>query len=159
MNFKQFLRWAEANATSLAQKGNWFERAVKFWVRSDSRFNQRLKNVWLWNEFPGRGSMGTKDLGTDLVLEMNSESGGSEFWAVQCKFYSPKAVLPKSSLDSFIAHSAGKFTIEGATFTFSKRLYSTGRKTVGSDLMTISSAESGLQSGEAEMSAKIAAHA
>jgi len=108
MNFKAFLEWARQHAPEQRTKGKWFEQAVKTWMRSDARFYTRMRDIWLWNEFPVRDSMGGGDLGIDLVAEkvtLDTEQN-SEFCANQCKFYD-KTTITKEHVDSFIAHSAG----------------------------------------------------
>lgn len=41
----------------------------------------RFKNVWLWNEFPGKLDLGGGDMGIDLMILTHE----SDYWAIQCK--------------------------------------------------------------------------
>ena len=50
-------------------RGKQFERLVKWWLTQDPIWSRKIKNVWLWDEwpeYPGR------DIGIDLVLTLIS---------------------------------------------------------------------------------------
>lgn len=64
-----------------------------------------LDKVWLWEEFPGKESMGGVDLGIDLVAKTDE----GKFWAIQCKCYQDDAVISKKMVDSFIANANRQF--------------------------------------------------
>jgi predicted helicase len=74
-----------ATATSDADKGNKFERLVKFYFIHDPIWSEQLTNVRL-REQAGIGP----DVGIDLVAE-DIASGGKV--AIQCKFYDEKTYL------------------------------------------------------------------
>lgn len=42
---------------------------MKRWFQTDPRYADKLQEVWLWEEFPGKKDFGGKDLGIDLVAE------------------------------------------------------------------------------------------
>ena len=76
-------------------KGKLFERLIQSFLRTDELYRDRFRNVWLWNDYPGRN--GRPDFGIDIVAE---EHGGS-LCAMQCKFYAKKTIV-KSDIDSFL---------------------------------------------------------
>ena len=78
-----------------ATKGRLFERLIRSFLRTDELYRDRFRNVWLWDEYPGRN--GRPDFGIDVVAE---EHGGS-LCAMQCKFYAKKTIV-KSDIDSFL---------------------------------------------------------
>ena len=47
-------------------RGEAFERAVYWFLKTDPSFAPELREVWLWNEWPGRWGA---DIGIDLVAE------------------------------------------------------------------------------------------
>jgi predicted helicase len=72
-------------------RGKQFERLVKWWLTQDPIWSRKIKNVWLWDEwpeYPGR------DIGIDLVAEMTDGT----LCAVQAKcFDENRDVLNQSS--------------------------------------------------------------
>ena len=76
-------------------KGKLFERLIQSFLQTDELYRDRFRNVWLWNEYPGRN--GRPDFGIDIVAE---EHGGF-LCAMQCKFYAKKTIV-KSDIDSFL---------------------------------------------------------
>ena len=76
-------------------KGKLFEKLIQSFLQTDELYRDRFKNVWLWNDYPGRN--GRPDFGIDIVAE---EHGGS-LCAMQCKFYAKKTIV-KSDIDSFL---------------------------------------------------------
>lgn len=76
-------------------KGKLFEKLVKSFLQTDEIYMDRFSTVWLWDEYPDRGSR--SDFGIDIVAE---ERNGSRC-AIQCKFYSKKTIT-KQDIDSFL---------------------------------------------------------
>ena len=77
-------------------RGKQFERLVKWWLTQDPIWSRKIKNVWLWDEwpeYPGR------DIGIDLIAEMTDGT----LCAVQAKCFDENRDIPKSELDSFIS--------------------------------------------------------
>ena len=64
------------------QQGEYFERLIKRVLTISPWYQGDFRNIWLWNDWPGRGGKG--DLGTDLVAE---RSGSGDLVAIQCKLY------------------------------------------------------------------------
>lgn len=80
-------------------KGKYFERAIKWWLKSDAEWASAAKSVWLWDEWPDKWGM---DRGIDLVFE-NHEG---KLFAVQVKLRKLDSQLPKSEIDSFLSESS-----------------------------------------------------
>ena len=47
-------------------KGKMFEQVCKWFLQNDPEYSVALKNVWLWDEWPGRDG---PDIGIDLISE------------------------------------------------------------------------------------------
>lgn len=104
MSFQSVLEQIRNQALSEREKGSQFEKLIQAWFLSDPKYD--CSNVWLWEDFPTKDSLGSKDLGIDLVLRTTD----GEYWAVQCKFYAEDTMISKSDVDSFIANSNRSFT-------------------------------------------------
>lgn len=63
-------------------RGREFERICKWLLQSAPEYRAQVRQVWLWDEWPGRWAA---DAGIDLVAE--GSDGG--LWAVQAKAYEP----------------------------------------------------------------------
>ena len=110
-NFTQILNKFRKESFSEREKGYKFEKLIKAWFKTDSRYSNKLSEVWLWEEFPAKKDLGGKDLGIDLVAKTDL----GDYWAIQCKCYDEKAVINKEAVDSFLATSSRAF-IDPYTF-------------------------------------------
>lgn len=111
MTFKEVLNKFRKESFSEREKGYKFEKLIKAWFKTDSRYSNKLSEVWLWEEFPAKKDFGGKDLGIDLVAKTDI----GDYWAIQCKCYDEKAVINKEEVDSFLATSSRTF-IDPYTF-------------------------------------------
>ena len=84
-------------ATSNRDMGDMFERLIARYLEIDPQYGYE---VWLWNEWPGRGNQ--PDTGIDLVARNKTTD---EYCAIQCKFYDPNQTLQKADIDSFFTAS------------------------------------------------------
>jgi len=84
MKLEDLLERLSSSATSSTQKGSAFERLMASYLRTAPEFADRFEEVYLWQEWPGRGS--AHDHGIDIVAK-DITTGG--WCAVQCKFYDP----------------------------------------------------------------------
>ena len=101
-------------------KGNRFERLMQAYLLSDPKYSNRLKKVWLWNEFHGKNDLGGSDTGIDLV----ALTYDGDYWAIQCKCFKEDSVIDKPAVDSFLATSSREFKNEDLkTVSFSHRLW------------------------------------
>lgn len=79
-------------------KGRQFERLCQWYLRNAPEYRNRLKHVWLWDDWPGRWG---PDAGIDLICETHE----GDVWAVQAKAYEPEYGIKKSDLDTFLSES------------------------------------------------------
>lgn len=67
-------------------KGDAFEKLVKCYLQITPQYKTKLKNIWLFNEIPGKIAdllnLPSSDQGIDLVAETYS----GEYWTIQCKY-------------------------------------------------------------------------
>jgi len=80
-------------------RGKEFEHAAKWFLETDPAYASELREVWLWDDWPGRWG---QDIGIDLVAETQE----GKLWAIQVKCYDPESTVPKSEIDSFLAASS-----------------------------------------------------
>lgn len=105
MTFKEILQRFRAESFTEREKGAKFERLIKKWFQTDPRYADKLQEIWLWEEFPGKKYFGGKDLGIDLVAKTDL----GDYWAIQCKCFDEKAVIGKAAVDSFISTAHRSF--------------------------------------------------
>ena len=79
------------------RRGKQFERICKWFLTHDPRYTH-LRQVWLWDEWPGRWGI---DAGIDLVAEDHE----GHLWAIQAKAYDPDYWVTKHDVDTFLAES------------------------------------------------------
>jgi superfamily II DNA or RNA helicase len=89
----------DALLASLGPGGRDFERLCQWLLENGPEYRSTLKQVWLWDDWPGRSS---QDIGIDLVAE--DREGG--LWAVQAKHYDPTYTIKKADIDSFLSASS-----------------------------------------------------
>ena len=80
-------------------RGRRFEQLCKWFLRADPVYAGRLRDVWLWDEWPGRWGA---DAGIDLVAAAVT----GELWAIQAKAYDPRYAVTKADVDTFLSESA-----------------------------------------------------
>ena len=99
MSVTQVLDAIRRVASSERDKGDRFERLVQSAFRTDRTYRDRFSDVWLWMDWPERGS--EPDTGIDLVAKTTD----GQMVAIQCKFYDPDHTLVKGDIDSFFTAS------------------------------------------------------
>lgn len=120
MTFKTLLEKYRKLSFSERDKGDRFERLMQAYLKTDPKYANIFKEVWMWNDFPHKGDFGGKDTGIDLVALTDT----GDYWAIQCKFYDEKTTIDKSSVDSFLSTSSRKFIGENLeTVGFTQRLW------------------------------------
>src|SRR5690554_5341293 len=105
MTFQQILDKYRKISHSQRDKGDRFECLMQAYIKTDPKYAYSVKNVWLWNEFPGKADLGGQDTGIDLVALTNN----GDYWAVQCKCYQEETTIGKGVVDSFLATSSREF--------------------------------------------------
>jgi predicted helicase len=120
MSFQKILDKYRKTAFSERDKGDRFERLMQAYLRTDPKYAYLFKNVWLWNEFPGKLDLGGSDTGIDLVA-LTVEG---DYWAIQCKCFQESSVIDKPAVDSFLSTSSREFKNEQMQTTrFAHRLW------------------------------------
>jgi predicted helicase len=120
MTFQTLLTKYRKNSFSERDKGDRFERLMQAYLKTDPQYACRFKNIWLWNEFPGRKDLGGSDSGIDLVA-LTCEG---DYWAIQCKCFDATATIDKNAVDSFLSTSSREFKNDKLqTAAFSQRLW------------------------------------
>jgi len=79
-------------------RGVQFETICKWLLENHPLYKSKLKQVWLWNDWPERWG---KDCGIDLV----AEDVDGRTWAIQAKCYDPQYNVTKKDVDSFLSES------------------------------------------------------
>ncbi len=93
---------------------------MQAYLKTDTKYAFRFKNVWLWNEFPSRNDLGGSDTGIDIVALTHE----GDYWAIQCKCYQESSMIDKGAVDSFHATSSREFLDENMQTTrFAHRLW------------------------------------
>ncbi len=120
MGFNQILEKYRKISFSERDKGDRFERLMQAYLLTDPKYSNQFKNVWLWNEFPGKKDLGGSDTGIDLV----AVTYDNDFWAIQCKCYQNTSTIDKPAVDSFLSTSSREFKDESLrTTSFAQRLW------------------------------------
>ncbi|MFS4417924.1 DEAD/DEAH box helicase [Maribacter sp. 2307ULW6-5] len=120
MSFQKVLDKYRKFAFSERDKGDRFERLMQAYLQTDPKYAFKFKNVWMWNEFPGKIELGGGDTGIDLVA-LTQEG---DYWAVQCKCFQENATIDKPAVDSFLSTSSREFKNEQMqTVRFAQRLW------------------------------------
>lgn len=100
MKFADILEIMRQESLSEREKGTKFEKLVRKWLKTDSRYSE-IDEVWLWGDIAEALGREKKDLGIDLV----ARTKGDEYWAIQCKFYDKETTIDMPAVANFIAAS------------------------------------------------------
>ena len=97
-------------AKSEREKGNYFEKLVKVYLRNEPFYLDLYGGkVWLWEEWRGEWQKrGHRDPGADAGIDLVAETASGEIHAVQAKFYDEDAKLYLKDFATFIAASSKK---------------------------------------------------
>ena len=79
MSFKNILETYKNISFSERDKGERFERLMQAYLKTDPKYANLFKEVWMWNDFPQKVDFGGKDIGIDLVALTND----GDYWAIQ----------------------------------------------------------------------------
>ena len=120
MSFQKILEKYRKIAFSERDKGDRFERLMQAYLETDPKYAFKFKNVWMWNEFPGKIELGGGDTGIDLVALTHE----GDYWAIQCKCFQEDGRIDKPAVDSFLSTSSREFKNEQMQTTrFAQRLW------------------------------------
>lgn len=119
-NLKEVLSKYRKESFSTRNNGDKFERLIKNFLLTYPMYKNRLSEVWMWQEFPFRDSIGKQDVGIDLVARTFED----EYWAIQCKCFDKNTYIDKGDVDTFLSTSTRTFVDEqGQTRRFAFRLW------------------------------------
>ena len=108
MTFRDILNKYRTQSFSEQDKGTRFERLMKAWLLTAPQYQNVIKEVWMWSEFPFRKDFGSgHDVGIDLV----ARTVDGDYWAVQCKCYQDTQIT-KAHVDTFLSTSEKRFRDE-----------------------------------------------
>jgi len=95
-DFKSFLNTLRGRATTEREKGTFFEKAIRDFLKQSPEYS--FESVWLWANWPDlrKHNFSKKDLGIDLVAR-EKETG--TFWAIQCKRFDEDYHVNKPEMD------------------------------------------------------------
>ncbi|MDB9491192.1 DEAD/DEAH box helicase family protein [Dolichospermum circinale CS-534/05] len=116
MTINKILDEFRQTSSSPRELGDKFERLMLTYLKTENFYKDHFSQVWLWMDFPKRGNM--PDTGIDLVAV---ERYTGDYWAIQCKCYSPDQTVEKSDIDSF-------FTASGTNLFKQRMIISTTAK-------------------------------
>lgn len=120
MEFDNILNKFRDYSNSNRQLGTNFEELMARFLKVYGPYKSKVKNIWLWNEFPYKTQFSGNDTGIDLVIHDFND----DFIAVQCKCYQKETKISKEDLDTFISTSGKEFNIENdERKIFSSRLF------------------------------------
>ncbi len=120
MSFQKILDKYRKIAFSERDKGDRFERLMQGYLQTDPKYAFKFKNVWMWDEFPGKIELGGGDTGIDLVALTHE----GDYWAIQCKCFQEDGRIDKPAVDSFLSTSSREFKNEQMQTTqFAQRLW------------------------------------
>ena len=80
-------------------RGDQFETLCKWILETDPIYTNKLKKVWMWDDWPGRWG---PDAGIDLIAEDKE----GKIWAIQAKCYNKIYRINKEDVNSFISESS-----------------------------------------------------
>ena len=120
MSFNKILEKYRKLSFSERDKGDRFERLMQAYLLTEPQYSGRFSDVWMWNNFPGKGDLGGKDVGIDLVAKTTK----GDYWAIQCKCFQETSSIDKKAVDSFLSTSSRTFLDENLkSVGFSHRLW------------------------------------
>ncbi|MDR0751977.1 MAG: DEAD/DEAH box helicase family protein [Christensenellaceae bacterium] len=120
MGFYDVLTDLINTSANTAHQGRRFERLIYDYLLTDPKYKDKIKRIWLWKDFPFKFEFGSgSDVGIDIVIETMD----GEYWALQCKCYSPKTRILKQEIDSFMSTSSRTFIVCGVEKNFSLRIW------------------------------------
>ena len=105
MQLQQIIKLLQSKTLTAKQKGNLFERAVRFYLENDSIQKSEFKKVAFYGDFVANWQLdqplgvSQQDLGIDLIATRHNDT----LCAVQCKYRLPTVRISKTMVDSFYA--------------------------------------------------------
>ena len=104
-SFDLVLEKYRSQSFSERDKGARFERLMAAYLRTDPQFAGLFKEIWLWDDFFAKSSLGGADTGIDIVALTVDD----DYWAIQCKCLQADAYIDKAAVDTFLSTSSRLF--------------------------------------------------
>lgn len=102
-SFRQLLNRYRAQSASEREKGTYFERLVKVWLKAAPTQASQFLRVLTFGEWAGENRFDQRDTGIDLVAQLADSP--DDWCAIQCKFYREGHRIQKADIDSFFTAS------------------------------------------------------
>ena len=100
-SFKDIIKYLYDKFPEELDRGKAFENYCKWFLENDSRYQRQLKQIWLWEDWPGKWG---RDKGIDLIAETYC----GKIWAIQAKAYDSSYYVTKKDVDKFLSESGRK---------------------------------------------------
>jgi predicted helicase len=109
-NLDSILQSFRSMAQSEREKGNYFEKLVKVYLKNEPYYADLYGGkVWLWEEWRREWLKRSKgDPGADAGIDLVAETASGELHAIQAKFYAADAKLRLDDFSSFFTASSKK---------------------------------------------------
>ena len=113
------------------EKGDRFERVIRYFLKNDPLWSARFSNVWLWKDAPTKKGA---DYGIDLVAHDITDDS---YWAIQCKCYNDDSVLDYKTVATFYGATGITDTYKHNMLVTTNVAYSANLEKVASDWNTV----------------------
>lgn len=113
------------------EKGDRFERAIRYFLKNDPLWSARFSEVWLWKDAPTRKGA---DYGIDLVA---FDITDNSYWAIQCKCYGDDTVLDYKTVATFYGATGITETYKHNMLVTTNVTYSPNLEKVANDWNTV----------------------
>jgi superfamily II DNA or RNA helicase len=104
-------------------RGRQFEHICQWFLANDPTYQNTLRRVWLWDEWPGRWG---SDAGIDLV----AEDYVGRLWAIQSKAYAAENAVTKADVDKFLSESSRSLFSFRLLIATTDKLHHVARRTI-----------------------------
>jgi len=104
----KLLQTFRSESASQREKGTYFERLVKAYLRGEPFYADLYGDrVWLWEEWRGEAAKrGLGNIGADAGIDLVAETATGELHAIQAKFYAEDASLKLDDFATFFTASS-----------------------------------------------------
>ena len=113
------------------EKGDRFERAVRYFLKNDPLWSARFSEVWMWKDAPTKKG---SDYGIDLVAYDITDNS---YWAIQCKCYTDDTVLDYKTVATFYGATGITETYKHNMLVTTNVTYSANLEKVANDWNTV----------------------
>ncbi|MDR0697421.1 MAG: DEAD/DEAH box helicase family protein [Christensenellaceae bacterium] len=105
-----------------ALQGAAFEEFLILYMITDPQYRSVIDSIKKWQDWQEELEFDScKDLGIDVIAKTKT----GDYWAIQCKFYNPTALIDKSDVSKFITQATKRFRVNGVEKNFSLAVFVT----------------------------------